>query len=193
MNNDATIYTVYLGYKGRKCSLMDTASALKASTIMLQDDEIVYTMVTLGKLYAFAGYLPESTDIKEKSVTLTNGINIVVLDIDNIQSAKDRSMAILTAMSYQTKYDACADRIRGVMDDLDELYKKGKDFDTLVNVALRAEDLSISALSKLKDSIIDFLKFFKDNIEYYDKNIIHLAYSEVVEDIDEIKHKKKLK
>ncbi len=186
MNTDATVYSVYLQYMGRKASLLDTASAVKASTVMLQDDDILYTMVSLGKLYAYAGYLPIVTNIKEKEVELSNSSDSVILDIDHIKTAKDRSMALLTAVSYQPKYASAADRLRGVMDDLTVIYKDGKDFDTLLNRHLRGKYVSLDSLTQARTKILDFLQYFKGEVDTDDKNIIHLAFSEVLEDIEEI-------
>ncbi len=186
MNNDATIYSIYLGYMGRKGSLMDTASAHKASSLRLQDDEIVYTMVTLGKLYAFAGYLPVGTNLKEKEVWLKSDKDEVVIDIDNIVTAKDRSMALLQAVSCQSAYNKYPDRVRGVMDDLDLIYKDGKDFNSLINRYVSGKALGKEKLSEIKVAIQEFLKIFADAVEHYDRNIIHLSFSEVLEDIDDM-------
>ena len=186
MNNDSVIYSVYLEYKGRKASLMDTASAVKASTIALQDDEILYTIVSLGRLYAFAGYLPISTDTKEKEVVLEKNDVTISIDIDNIQTIKDRAMMLLTAISKLPKYDSIPDRLRGVMDDLDGYYKQGKDFDSMLNHYLRGEDVAKKDIQNSISSIRDFLQYFQGDVAINDKNIIHLAFSEVLEDLEEI-------
>jgi hypothetical protein len=143
-------------------------------------------MVSLGRLYAFAGYLPHSTDTKEKEVVLErDGINIV-LDIDNIKTLKDRAMSLLTAVSYQTKYDNLPDRLRGVMDDLDGYYKVGKDFDSMLNDYLRGEHVSEGIIASSITAIKEFLTYFNGDVAMEDKNIIHLAFSEVLEDLEEI-------
>ena len=91
MNNEATIYPLYCEYYGKKSPLMDTVSKLKANNLELADNEKVYALIEIIKLYCFAEFSPVSTVLKEKQVVLKHRITKeeIVFDFDDIKTQKD--------------------------------------------------------------------------------------------------------
>lgn len=189
MNHDNTIYPIYCEYFGKKNVLMDTISKVKANNMDLFDNEKVYALIEIMKLYALAKFVPVATELKKKEITLRNfeTKEELLFDFDNIVSQKDNSVAVLKALTYQPKYSSHKDSYRAVMEDLRNYYHKDKDFDDLVGDILDKNNIDSLTIEKSMKGVKKFLKDNEDVMlgEKLDNNLTNLVFSEVKEDLEE--------
>ncbi len=168
---------------------MDTISKVKANNMDLFDNEKVYALIEIMKLYALAKFVPVATELKKKEITLRNfeTKEELLFDFDNIVSQKDNSVAVLKALTYQPKYSSHKDSYRAVMEDLRNYYHKDKDFDDLVGDILDKNNIDSLTIEKSMKGVKKFLKDNEDVMlgEKLDNNLTNLVFSEVKEDLEE--------
>jgi len=189
MNHDNTIYPIYCEFFGKKNALMDTISKVKANNLDLLDNEKVYALIEIVKLYALAKYVPVVTYLKNKLIILKNmeTKEEISFDFDDIKTQKDYSVAVLTALSYQEKYSSHKDPNRAVMEDLRNYYIATKNFDDLLNDVLKKENINKNIAEKSLKAVKHFLKEYTEEMlnDNVDNNITNIVFSEVKEDLEE--------
>lgn len=189
MDNNAIAYSIYCEYLGKKNSILNAVSSLKASNTELKDNEKLYSLIEIARIYAFAGFVPVDCSIERREVYAENvkGGMQLTFAIDSVITQKDGIDAMLKAISYLPKYLDHNDPMLAVMQELTKLYGEGKEFDDLIlsiNNAKHDKKILTEVVSRTKTFVNKH--FNVDKVDKSDKNFINVIFSEVVEDLEEI-------
>ncbi|MBQ4558449.1 MAG: hypothetical protein IJA61_03640 [Clostridia bacterium] len=175
---NATINSIYSEYFGKKQSMLDAVDAYKDNKTILEESDKMYTLMTIVKLFCNAGYYPVSLLEKEKEIYFkAEDSRELTLDFDNIKTEKDKSLAILNALTLQSRYQNQKDKVQAVMADLNVEYHNGKGFDDLVKkFTVFCDGDKALSIKKVKH----FIKHLERNeVNSY----INIIFNEVLEDL----------
>ena len=184
------IHAMYLEYTGRKSTLLDSAVLAKASTDVLKDDEKVYALISVIKLYALAGFVPHVSVELSKKITMVNADKEeVIVDTEAFATEKDKAVELLKAVASQNIFRGVVDKKMAVFKELKSYYEEGKDFNSLINAFCSGKTVDVSVLDVAIKAFKKFIKDFhkEDTTIIDDNNLINVVMSEVLEDLEEIK------
>ncbi len=176
---DATIYTIYSEYFGKKSSVLDSVSQYKDKKTQLEESDKIYSLITIIKLYCNAGFFPVNLVEKENEINFRSDSGVEInLDFDSISTEEDKSLAILNALTLQRRYIDQVDKTQAVMADLNVEINNGKDFGDLVGKFTKTdEDTRNKIITKLKT----FLEYLvSNNIT----GLVNLIFNEVLDDYE---------
>lgn len=179
MEQNATIFAIYSEYFGRKSSMLDAIDAYKDRKTPLEESEKIYALITITKLYCNAGFFPINLLEEEKEIYFKSEEGLeLTLDFDNISTEKEKSMAILNALTLQSRYNGQKDKVQAVMADLNVEFKNGKTFEDLVNRFINTSEENKKDYSKKIRKFVNLLE--EKNVNTY----INLVFNEVLEDFE---------
>ena len=186
---NSIVHALYLEYTGRKGSLLDSAVLAKAGCDKLKDDERLYALIHLVRLYALSGYYPVFEEVMAKSIALKNAEKEEIrIDLEKFVTELDKAEEYLKAIASFSKFKQVQDRRLAIFNELNTYYSEGKDFNNMLSTYLNPKDYEKSnlenALSKIKSYLRKYDKSDND-IEITD-NILDVVFSEVKQDIEEM-------
>ena len=186
---NSIVHALYLEYTGRKGNLLDSAMLAKAGCDHLKDDERLYALIHLLRLYSFIGYYPIFEEVMAKTILLRcSEKEDVRIDLDKFVTELDKAEEYLKVISLFAKFENVADKRLAVFNELNSYYSEGKDFNNMLNSYLNPKSFDRESLVNVHKKISSFLRKYDksdDDVEVTD-NILDIIFSEVKEDLDEI-------
>lgn len=189
MDLNAIAYAIYQDYMGKKSSILDSACLAKASVDKMKEDEKVYSLISIMRLYLFAGFAPIFEDVSSKVIVLRRGEGEDLLfDLPTYDSEKERVEELINALSMQPELDNVGDRKLAIFKELQTYYGCGKEFTTMLNNYLAGNNVSTKVIERAIDVCGKFLDQYSENMQE-DKssdNMVNVVISETKEDLEEI-------
>ena len=188
MDLNAIVYSLFLEYTGKKSSLLDSACLYKASTEEMKDNDRVYTLINVARLYAFAGFYPVYDAESLTRLKFVRKNEEKIIDLSNFVSEKDGVLLIIDAIASQPQYKDAHDPKLEIYKSLKDYYDLGKDFDYMFINLLQGIDVELSVLKSAVRHYIEYIDAYsKDESEKInDDNLVNVVMSEVLEDLQEL-------
>lgn len=188
MDINSIAYAVYLDYMGKKSSIMDSVCLARARVDKMKEDEKVYSLISIMRLYLFAGFIPVFENVESSVIKLRNGEEEIIFDLPNYDSEKERVVELINAIAMQPEFDSEPDRMIAVFKELKTYYDMGKEFTTMLNNYLAGSKIENGVIAKAIESCTDYLEQYSTELQENDKtdNMTNVVISEAKEDLEEI-------